>query len=137
MRDNVNGLTWLRRAIASAARLAVVIIIMAAFASCAGNREAKKVVREFLDTNLKAESYDTEYFSKVDSTFLITDSLVGVMRKNTQACRLFRDIKYAEGGKTKKLNFIMVRYRIGDKTIRQTFYLDDMTTRVVCLKNDA
>ena len=56
MRDNVNGLTSLRRAIASAARVAVVIIIMAAFASCAGNREAKKVVREFLDTNLKAES---------------------------------------------------------------------------------
>ena len=137
MRDNANGHNSLHGAISSVARLAVIIITLAALASCAGNREAKKVVREFLDTNLKAESYDTEYFSKVDSTFLISDSLVEVMRKNTQACGLFHDIRYAGGSKTKKLNFIMVRYRIGDKTIKQTFYLDDKTTRVVCLKNDA
>lgn len=137
MRDYANGHNSLHGAISSVARLAVVIITLAALASCAGNREAKKVVKEFLDTNLKDESYDTEYFSKVDSTFLISDSLVEVMRKNTKACGFFRDIKYSEGGKTKKLNFIMVRYRIGDKTIRQTFYLDDKTTRVVCLKNDA
>ena len=137
MRDNANGHNSLHEAISSVARLAVIIITLAALASCAGNREAKKVVREFLDTNLKAESYDTEYFSKVDSTFLISDSLVEVMRKNTQACGLFRDIRYAGGSRTKKLNFIMVRYRIGDKTIKQTFYLDDKTTRVGCLKNDA
>lgn len=104
--------------------------------SCYDNREAKALVKEFLDNNLKNENYTAEYFSKVDSTFVISDSVLNDIQQKAHASGLFKPLKFGERGNSRRLNFIKVRYVTGNDTIKQTFYFDEKTTRVVGVKRD-
>lgn len=104
--------------------------------SCYDNREAKELVKEFLDNNLKNQDYTAEYFSHVDSTFVISDSVLNDMCDKAQASGLFKPLKFGDRGNSRRLNFMRVRYVSGNDTIKQTFYFDDKTTCVVGVKRD-
>lgn len=106
------------------------------FTSCYDNHEAKELVKEFLDNNLKNQDYTAEYFSKVDSTFVISDSVLNDMRNKAQSSGLFKSLKFGDRGNSRRLNYIKVRYVNGNDTIKQTFYFDNMTTCVVGVKRD-
>ena len=60
-------------------RTIVSTLAAALLMSCNGNRQAKGIVTQFLDNNLKDTDYSAEYFSKVDSTFVISDSVLNDM----------------------------------------------------------
>ena len=104
--------------------------------SCSNNRQAKAVVNDFLEENLNNKDYDTEFFSKVDSSFVISDSVLQKMQANAKSLKMFKNLSFANRGNTKKLYFIKTRYRIGSDTIRQVFYLNEEQTKVVCVKQD-
>lgn len=113
------------------------LLPLAAFtASCSDNRQAKGIVTEFLDENLRNTDYSAEYFSKVDSTFVISDSTLNDMKNKARQSGLFKTLKFGERGNSRRLNYIRVRYILDNDTIRQTFYLDASTTCVVGLKQD-
>lgn len=117
-------------------RTIVSTLAAALLMSCNGNRQAKGIVTQFLDNNLKDADYSAEYFSKVDSTFVISDSVLNDMRTKANQTGLFKSLKFGERGNSRKLNYIRVRYILGNDTIKQTFYLDASTTCVVALKQD-
>ena len=76
-------------------------------------------------------------WSKMDSTFFVTDSVVQVMRVRAAAAGQLRAHGHAAYvAPTPKLHFIHVRYVAGGDTLRQTFYLDAGLTGVVGFKND-
>lgn len=117
---------------------AITILVVAAtsFSACYDNKEAKKIVKDYLDTHLKSADYDTEYFSKVDSTFRVTDSMLNVMQNNAKRLVMFKSQNFGNRGTTRKLNYIRVRYHINNDTIRQIFYIDSNMQHVVGIKSD-
>lgn len=117
---------------------AITIMVVAAtsFSSCYDNKEAKKIVKDYLDTHLKSADYDTEYFSKVDSTFRVTDSMLNVMQNNAKHLGMFKSQNFGNRGTKRKLNYIRVRYHINTDTIRQIFYIDSNMQHVVGIKSD-
>lgn len=113
-----------------------VVVGFGMIASCGNNRQAKAVVNDFLEENLNTQDYDTEYFSNVDSTFVVSDSVLQKMQTNAKSLKMFKSLRFAERGNTKKLYIIKTRYHIGADTIRQVFYLNEGQTQVVCVKQD-
>lgn len=116
--------------------LALCVIATMFSTACYDNREAKKVVKDFLEANLKTANYDTEYFSKVDSTFVVSDSMLNVMQNDAHKMDMFKSLNFGTRGNERKLNYIRVRYHIDTDTIRQIFYLDSKLQHVVGIKND-
>lgn len=97
---------------------------------------AKKLVKDFLKENLVNNDFKVMSFSALDSTKHITDSVFKVMRAEAAQDKAFKkDIQFAEGPKTKKLYYIRIKYRLDNDTCLQTFYLDDLLTRVVSFRN--
>lgn len=113
-----------------------VVVGFGMIVSCGNNRQAKAVVNDFLEENLNTQDYDTEYFSNVDSTFVVSDSVLQKMQTNAKSLKMFKSLKFAERGNAKKLYIIKTRYHIGADTIRQVFYLNEGQTQVVCVKQD-
>lgn len=111
---------------------------MMAISGCGGPKSgAQKLVKEFLKENLADPNYKNIYFSDLDSTFYVTDSIVQVMRTNADTSTVFKkNIKWAEGPIARKKHFLHVGYKIGDKKVKQTFYFDDSLTRVISFKID-
>ena len=113
-----------------------VVVGFGMIASCGNNRQAKAVVNDFLEENLNTQDYGTEYFSNVDSTFVVSDSVLQKMQTNAKSLKMFKSLRFAERGNAKKLYIIKTRYHIGADTIRQVFYLNEGQTQVVCVKQD-
>lgn len=102
---------------------------------CDKQYKAESTVKDFLDTNLKTSDYSIS-FTKVDSTRLVTDRAVSVMRKNANKNTAFKTgIKY-NAQPSKKHMFTKAVIRIGNDTIRQTFYLTPDLTQVVSFKDN-
>ena len=116
----------------------IVVVAMMALSSCNGPKnDAERVIKDFLKENLVDGDFKYLDFSDIDSTFYVNDSIVKAMRVIHDTTSVFKKgIKYAEGQDTRKKHFVHVHYRVGEKKIRQTFYLDDQLTRVLSFKND-
>lgn len=116
----------------------VAFCAMMAISSCGGSRNnAERIIKEFLKENLAEGDYKYIDFSDLDSTFYVNDSIVTAMRQISDTTSVFKKgIKYAEGQNSRKKHFIHVSYRVGEKKVKQTFYLDDQLTRVISFKND-
>ncbi len=112
------------------------IIAATILIGCGQEHKAKSLVTSFLDNNLKDNSYSIEDYSKLDSTFYVTDSMINVMRGNVGNIGTFKQIKYSDKGNTNKLLFIHVKYKHKGKSWKQTFYMDDNLNQIISLKND-
>lgn len=116
----------------------IALVAMVAFNSCDKEKTtAQKLVKEFLKENLVSEDFKVMDYSRLDSTKLISDSVFLQLRADGAKSKLFKaDIHYADGPKTRKLNYLRVKYRMDKDTVNQTFYLDDQLTRIVAFKTD-
>ena len=116
----------------------IAVLAVMAISSCGGPKnDAERLIKDFLKENLVDGDFKYLDFSDLDSTFYVSDSIVKAMRVTHDTTSVFKKgIKYVEGPDTRKKHFIHVHYRVGEKKIRQTFYLDDQLTRVLSFKND-
>ena len=114
----------------------VALVVAMAFTGC--NREkskAESMVKDFLKENLVENDFKVMDFSRLDSTTFVSDSLFQLMReKGAKDSRFKQPLDFSDDAKTKKLLFILVKYRIEEDTILQTFYFDDELSRVVSFK---
>ena len=83
------------------------------------------------------DDYKVMYFYDLDSTKHISDSAFLQMRQKATTNKRYKDgLQFADGQKTKKLNFIRVKMLIQKDTVYQTFYFDDQITQVLAFKED-
>ena len=119
-------------------RHSLYIIIGAAlllFASCGRQQQAKSIVKDFMEDNV-ADYSKVSYldFCDVDSTRIISDSLLQVMRQHAPS-HFNHDIHYQPRlGKT--LFLMRVRYTLEGDTCSATFYLDASLSGVVAFKQN-
>ncbi len=105
---------------------------------CGSGNKAKNLVSDFLDENLKNNDISEIEFSALDSTSLVSDSIINVMRSDIGKSNVFKSgIKYADRTKGQKLYFISVNYKASDgKKMKHTFYMDNKVNEIVCVKTD-
>ena len=119
-------------------RLSLYIIIgvstLLLLASCGQRYEAKQLAKDFVDTYaVNPEKIDITDFSKLDSTKVISDSLVQVLRK--KADPLFKNgIKYTAEKQGDKLLYIRMRFNYEGEEMAKTFYFDPDLEGIVMFK---
>ena len=98
-------------------------------AACGQQQRAKSVVKDFMATYQKG---DVSYldFSDVDSTKVLTDSLIRVMQQQAG-----KDVTFQKRTSTTLL-LIRAKYLLDDDTCSTTFYLDPSTMGVVACKQN-
>ena len=97
--------------------------------ACGQQQRAKSVVKDFMETYQKG---DVSYldFSDVDSTKVLTDSLIRVMQQQAG-----KDATFQKRTSTTLL-LIRAKYLLDDDTCSTTFYLDPSTMGVVACKQN-
>lgn len=108
------------------------VILMCA---CGKQHKAEETVKAFLDNNLKTTEYSVN-FTKIDSTRLVSDSLIHVMRTNAAKNKSFKSgIVYTANPPQRIYMFTKAKIYIGKDTLQHTFYLNPKLTKVVSFKN--
>lgn len=97
--------------------------------ACGQQQRAKSVVKDFMETYQKG---DVDYleFSDVDSTKMLTDSLIDVMQQQAG-----KDVTFQKRTTTKLL-LIRAKYLLDKDTCSTTFYLDPQILGVVACKQN-
>ena len=97
--------------------------------ACGQQQRAKSVVKDFMETHQKG---DVDYleFSDVDSTKMLTDSLIDVMKQQSG-----KDVTFQKRTSTTLL-LIRAKYLLDKDTCSTTFYLDPQTMGVVACKQN-
>ena len=103
------------------------------FASCGQRYEAKKLVKAFVKEHA-TEEIDISSFSDLDSTKVISDSLLQVMRQQALKDTLFKDVKL--GAIPQSTTLLYIRMRYGEDSLMQsrTFYFDKDLTGIIAFK---
>ena len=106
------------------------------FCACGKQHKAEETVETFLAANLRAEGYSAD-FTKIDSTTLVSDSMVNVMRKAAAANKAFKSpIRYGAEPPQPSYTFTKTHVIVGDDTLRHTFYLSPDLSKVVAFKEN-
>lgn len=101
--------------------------------SCGEGYNAKSHVKQFMNEEMNLKDYDIIAWSDMDSTFRVSDSMLHVMHLSAvKDKKVRRQTQYVP--RTSKLNLISVRYKLGNDTLMNTFYLDDKLTGIVGVK---
>lgn len=104
--------------------------------ACGKQYKAEDTVKAFLDINLKSGNYYVS-FTKIDSTKLISDSIVNVMRTIAAKNTAFKpNIKYGAEPPQASYIFTKASIIIGNDTMKHTFYLTPELSNVVAFKNN-
>ena len=112
-------------------RVPIIILALLLLASCGKQYEAKGLVKDFVKQHA-AEEVDISSFSKLDSTRVISDSLIQVFR--SQKDELFDSpIDYVER-KGQTLYFIRMRYKKDTLELSRTFYFNPDLEGIVAFK---
>ena len=117
-------------------RIYIIIgVALLLFASCGQQQQAKSVVKDFMEQHLAdASGLSYLHFSDVDSTHVVSDSLLHVMR-HAVSDRYRSPLPFADR-RSSKLFHIRVNYLLGQDTCSTTFYLDSELSSVVALKEN-
>ena len=110
-------------------RLIYIIGIVLLLTACGQQHRAKSVVKDFMETYQKGDVSYLE-FSDVDSTKVLTDSLIRVMQQQAG-----KDVTFQKRTSTTLL-LIRAKYLLDDDTCSTTFYLDPSTMGVVACKQN-
>lgn len=97
--------------------------------ACGQQQRAKSVVKEFMETYRQG---DVDYleFSDVDSTKMLSDSLINVLQQQAG-----KKVTFHKRNSTTLL-LIRAKYLLDDDTCSTTFYLDPSTMGVVACKQN-
>jgi hypothetical protein len=108
------------------------------FTACGEQNKAEKLVDSFMEENLiDASKLNDVDYKKIDSTKIITDSIVNILRKTAENIPHYKqNIKYTPGEIGNKLIITRVTYSIDTQKYQDTYYLDAELTRVVAFKNN-
>ena len=111
----------------------IIGVAMLLLASCGQQYAAKQKVKAFVKEHA-TEQIDITSFSDLDSTRVISDSLLKAMRKNALADPLFKDVRLGDIPKSSTLMYIRMRY--GDDSLFQskTFYFDRDLKEIIAFK---
>lgn len=101
--------------------------------SCGEGHDSQVIVKDFMKNNMNLDDYKVIGWSKLNDTYFVSDSMTNVMHTDAELSgKVKQGTKYTPA--TEKLRFIQVEYTVYDDTLKQTFYLDDQLTGVVCFK---
>lgn len=109
--------------------LIYIIGVMLLLTACGQQQRAKSVVKDFMETYQKG---DVDYleFSDVDSTRVLSDSLIQALQQQAG-----KDVTFQKRTSTTLL-LIRAKYLLDDDTCSTTFYLDPSTMGVVACKQN-
>ena len=109
--------------------LIYVIGVMLLLTACGQQQRAKSVVKDFMETYQQG---DVDYleFSDVDSTKMLSDSLINALQQQTG-----KKVTFQKRNSTTLL-LIRAKYLLNDDTCSTTFYLDPSTMGVVACKQN-
>jgi len=110
-------------------RLIYIIGVLLLLTACGQQQRAKSVVKDFMETYQKG---DVDYleFSDLDSTKVLTDSLINVLQQQAG-----KDVTFQKRTSSTLL-LIRAKYLLDDDTCSTTFYLDPSTMGVVACKQN-
>ena len=121
------------------ARVHILFIPLLLLASCGQQQKAKSLVKDFVSENARQE-IDISSFSDLDSTRVITDSLIISLRQRAPQDPLFKATPLApfsgSGQRRQTLLYIRMRYQEPGDTIEasRTFYFDRDLTGIIAFK---
>ena len=109
--------------------LIYIIGVLLLLTACGQQQRAKSVVKDFMETYQKG---DVDYleFSDVDSTRVLSDSLINALQQQAG-----KDVTFQKRTSTTLL-LIRAKYLLDDDTCSTTFYLDPSTMGVVACKQN-
>ena len=104
--------------------------------SCTEQQRSERVVASFLEEQLTdAEGLEIEKFYKIDSTRIISDSILTQLSKQALNSGHYKqNSTLSSPRKEKKLIISRVDYKLKGKTYQDTYYLDDDIEHVVAVK---
>ncbi len=102
--------------------------------SCGKQHDAEQLVEQFIEQNAVApEKIENRDFQKMDSTKLISDSLILDMQQRQND--VFKSgIDYPVSTSGRILYIVGMRYTYEGDTLRQTFYIDESFGHIVAFK---
>ena len=106
-----------------------IIGVLLLLTACGQQQRAKSVVKDFMETYQKG---DVDYleFSDLDSTKVLTDSMIVVMQQQAG-----KDVTFQKRT-SPSLLLIRAKYLLDEDTCSTTFYLDPQTMGVVACKQN-
>ena len=109
--------------------LIYIIGVMLLLTACGQQQRAKSVVKDFMETYQQG---DVDYleFSDVDSTKVLSDSLINALQQQAG-----KKVSFQKRNSTTLL-LIRAKYLLDDDTCSTTFYLDPSTMGVVACKQN-
>ena len=109
--------------------LIYIIGVLLLLTACGQQQRAKSVVKDFMETYQQG---DVDYleFSDVDSTKVLSDSLINALQQETG-----KKVTFQKRNSTTLL-LIRAKYLLDDDTCSTTFYLDPSTMGVVACKQN-
>ena len=109
--------------------LIYIIGVLLLLTACGQQQRAKSVVKDFMETYQQG---DVDYleFSDVDSTKVLSDSLINALQQQAG-----KKVTFQKRNSTTLL-LIRAKYLLDDDTCSTTFYLDPSTMGVVACKQN-
>ena len=109
--------------------LIYIIGVMLLLTACGQQQRAKSVVKDFMETYQQGD-IDYLEFSDVDSTKMLSDSLINALQQQAG-----KKVSFQKRNSTTLL-LIRAKYLLDDDTCSTTFYLDPSTMGVVACKQN-
>mgnify|MGYP007122051682 CR=1 FL=1 len=105
-------------------------------ASCGKQYQAKSLVKDYVKTYaVNPDGIDITSFSTLDSTKVIGDSLIQVMRQRAKDDTMFKNnLQFTAEKKGNTLLYIRMRYGNDSLSMSKTFYFDADMTGIVAFK---
>ena len=120
----------------SRAYIIIGVLAVLLLASCGQRHQAKGLVKDFVKA-YATEEIDINSFSDLDSTKVISDSLILALRDKAKSDPVFqKDFQLADKPENPTLLFIRMRFQLPGDTLEQsrTFYFDRDLTGIVAFK---
>jgi len=110
-------------------------------ASCGKQQQAKSLAKEFVK-DYATQEIDINSFSDLDSTHVISDSILNAMRQNLMSDPLFKSPQLAPlplkaaNGYAQTMLYIRMRYQLPGDTLEEsrTFYFDRELKGIIAVK---
>ena len=109
--------------------LIYIIGVLLLLTACGQQQRAKSVVKDFMETYQQGD-IDYLEFSDVDSTKMLSDSLINALQQQAG-----KKVSFQKRNSTTLL-LIRAKYLLDDDTCSTTFYLDPSTMGVVACKQN-
>ena len=111
----------------------IIGVLVLLLASCGQQYKAKQLVKDFVKEHAK-EEIDIDSFSNLDSTKVISDSLLLVLQSNAAKDTLFKDVRFTIERTSPTLLYIRMRYGADSLNQSRTFYFDKDLTGIIAFK---